>query len=101
MKKLVVLYRTPEDAEAFMRYYREKHLPLARAIPGLVRIEIAEINRTLVGEPGNFLLAELYFETEEAFAAAMKSPEFAATGADLGNFAKGLATVMIGKVTEL
>ena len=101
MKKLVVLYRTPEDTDAFMRYYREKHLPLAATVPGLLRTEITRINKTLVGAQDNFLLAELYFETEEAFAAATKSPEFAATGADLGNFAGGLATVMIGEVMEL
>jgi hypothetical protein len=30
----------------------------------------------------------------------MKSPENAALGADLGNFAKGLVTVMTGDVVE-
>ena len=100
MKKMIVLYKTPADPDAFMRYYREKHLPLAARIPGLVKTEITRIERTLMGEQGNFLLAELYFADTESFKAAMKSTENAATGADLANFAEGLATVLTGELIE-
>ncbi|HJS40113.1 MAG TPA: EthD family reductase [Sphingomicrobium sp.] len=100
MKKMIVLYKTPADPEAFMRHYREKHLPLVARIPGLVKTELTLVERTLMGEQGNFLLAELYFADAESFKAAMKSTENAATGADLANFAEGLATVMTGEVIE-
>lgn len=100
MKKVIALYKTPEDQEAFMRYYREKHVPLTGTIPGLANIAITRITNTLVGDKGNYLLAELHFEDEVALAAAMKTPEFAATGQDLGNFAKGIATIMIGEDFE-
>ena len=42
MVKAVVLYRPPEDPDAFERYYAEKHTALATAIPGLQRFEAAQ-----------------------------------------------------------
>ncbi len=101
MKKMIVVYKTPPDADAFMGYYRDIHLPLVRKIPGLVKIEVTRITRTILGEPDTALVAELCFADEASFREAMRSPENAATGADLGNFAEGLATVMIGDVIEL
>ena len=98
MKKLIALYKTPSDPAAFMDHYRETHLPLVQRIPGLVKAELTLVERTLMGEPGNYLLAEMYFADAESFKAAMKSPENAATGADLADFASGLVTVMTGVV---
>ena len=100
MKKLIAIYRVPGDAEAFLTHYREKHMPLASKIPGLIRAEVTQIERTILGEAGNFLLAEMYFADADSFKAAMKSPENAATAADLANFAEGLVTVMTGEVIE-
>ena len=100
MRKLIALYKAPADTDAFMRHYRETHIPLVGRIPGLVKTELTLIERTLMGEPGNFLLAEMYFADADSFNAAMKSPENAATGADLANFAAGLVTVMTGEVME-
>jgi len=101
MKKLIILYKKPADAEAFMEYYTSTHLPLVNKIPGLVRTELTRIERTLLGEQEFFLLAELIFADIDTFRTAMKSPENAATGADLANFADGLATVMTGEELEL
>ena len=97
MKKMLALYKTPKDPEAFLAHYNDVHAPLAQRVPGLLRIEVTQISRTLVGEQGNFLLAELYFD-DETFRDAMKSPENANLGADLANFADGLVTVMTGDV---
>ena len=100
MKKLIAVYRTPADAEAFLSHYRDKHLPLVRAIPGLVGVEATLVTRTLMGEPGTFLIAEMRFADGDSFKAAMQSPENAATGADLANFAEGLVTVMVGETLD-
>ena len=97
MKKLIALYAMPNDPEAFMAHYRTVHLPLVNKIPGLLKAELTVIDRTLMGEPGNFILAEMYFE-DDKFKDAMRSPENAATGQDLANFAEGLVTVMTGTV---
>lgn len=96
MKKLIALYKTPVDPEAFIAYYRAVHLPLVAKIPGLVRTEVTMIDRTLLGEPGSHMLVEMHFADADSFRAAMKSPENAATGADLTNFADGLVTIMAG-----
>lgn len=100
MKKLIALYKAPTDPEAFICHYRERHLPLVAKIPGLLRTELTLIDRTLLGEAGNYMLAEMYFADEDSFRTAMRSPENAATGADLVNFADGLVTVMTATVTE-
>lgn len=100
MKKLIALYKVPDDIEAFMRHYREVHLPLVSNIPGLLGTNITKIERTLIGEPGNFLLVEMLFADADSFRVAMKSPENGATGADLGNFANGLVTVMTGELLD-
>lgn len=98
MKKLIALYQTPDDVDAFMAHYRSTHAPLVGKIPGLIRMELTRIDRTLMGTPGAFLLAEMYFADEDSFRSAMRSPENAATGADLANFAGGLVTVMTGEI---
>ena len=35
MAQLVVMYKTPRDAAAFDKHYAEKHIPIAKKIPGL------------------------------------------------------------------
>lgn len=101
MKKLIILYTVPEDEVAFMAHYRNVHLPLVEKVPGLIHTNLTRINRTLMGEEGNFLLVELCFADADSFKAAMKSPENAATGADLANFAAGIVTVMAGEALDV
>jgi len=42
MARMVVIYRTPKDVEAFDRHYFEIHVPLAWKIPGLRKYEISD-----------------------------------------------------------
>ena len=101
MYKLIALYKTPEDPDAFMAHYRDTHVPLVHKIPGLQKVELTKIVNTLMGDPGNFLLAEMYFADEASYKAAMKSPENAAAGKDVGSFAAGLVTLMKGEVLKV
>jgi uncharacterized protein (TIGR02118 family) len=41
MAQLVVMYKTPRDAAAFDRHYVEKHIPIAKKIPGLRKYEVS------------------------------------------------------------
>jgi uncharacterized protein (TIGR02118 family) len=100
MKKMTVLYKMPPDLDAFMAYYQENHLPLVMKIPGLAKLEVTKVNRTMMSEQPYALIAEMSFADDESFRTAMKSPENAATGADLANFAAGLAIVMMGEAVE-
>ena len=40
MARMVVIYRTPENVEAFDRHYFDIHVPLAKKLPGLRKYEV-------------------------------------------------------------
>jgi uncharacterized protein (TIGR02118 family) len=88
MLKFIALYQRPDDPEAFEEKYFGSHVPLVEKTPGLVRAEVARVSRVLVpglfGEASPYLIAELYFESAESARAAFKSPEWQASGANLG-----------------
>ena len=88
MAKLIALYKHPEDTALFDRYYFEKHVPLAKTIPGLRRYEVSTGPvATPQGISQFHLIAELTFDSFAAIQAALTSPEGIAAGNDLGNFA--------------
>jgi uncharacterized protein (TIGR02118 family) len=39
MAQMIVIYKTPKNPAAFDRHYFEVHVPLARQLPGLRRLE--------------------------------------------------------------
>jgi uncharacterized protein (TIGR02118 family) len=90
--RLIVQYGRPTDPADFDRHYREVHVGLAQAIPGLVRFTIGH-PRPLDQGPAPYLVAELDFESAEAFAAGMGSEAGQAAGADVGTFATGGASM--------
>lgn len=98
--KLIALYRKPDDPDAFMRHYRETHLPLVLKTPHLQHAKIDEvISSPMGGEPAYYLIAQMSFPDQPSFDEAMRSPENRAAGKDLMAFAKDLATLMIVRET--
>ncbi|WMT78024.1 EthD family reductase [Bradyrhizobium sp. Ash2021] len=90
MAKVLVLYKTPTDPAAFDKYYAAIHIPLAKQIPGLKRYDVSTgVVRTPAGPSGVHLAAELNFDSLDALAAGMASPQGQAAAADLPNFATG------------
>jgi uncharacterized protein (TIGR02118 family) len=87
MIKYIAMYRKPADTEEFDDKYFSTHMPLASKTPGLVRAEVAKVQRVFVpgflGDTEPYLLAELYFESAEAMRQAFKTPEWQASGANL------------------
>jgi uncharacterized protein (TIGR02118 family) len=76
MVKAVVLYGTPEDPDAFERYYAETHRALAKAIPGLERFEAAQGIATPDGGAVPYQrIAELTFEDMDALQAGLGSEQ--------------------------
>ena len=75
------------DAEAFRRYWRETHGPLAAKLPG-IRKHVQ--NHSIVdpdGKPPTYDgYAEAWFDNAEALDQAMASPEGQAVIADQANF---------------
>jgi uncharacterized protein (TIGR02118 family) len=90
MARLLVMYKTPQDASAFDRYYFEKHVPIAKKIPGLRKYEVS---RGAVASPAGassyHLVAILQFDDVAAIQAGVASPEGQAAVGDLQNFATG------------
>jgi uncharacterized protein (TIGR02118 family) len=83
MARMVVIYRTPKNVEAFDRHYFEIHVPLAKKIPGLRKYEVSDGPVTVVaGPPDVYLIGTLYFDDLDAIKKAFASPEGQATAAD-------------------
>jgi len=95
MKKLIVLYKKPDDEHKFVEYYNNTHVPLVRKVPGLLNLVVNRITGTPFGnEPDYFMIVEMHFRDED-FDKAMQSEENRAAGKDIKNFALGLVTLLI------
>ncbi|WP_248322737.1 EthD family reductase [Caballeronia sp. Sq4a] len=89
MAKLVALYKTPSDKQAFDAHYTSTHAPLAKKLPGLRRYELSTGPVTVAqGESPYHLVAVLEFDSLDAIRSALESPEGQATAGDLSNFAQ-------------
>ena len=90
MAQLVVMYKSPKDVTAFNKHYFEKHVPLAKKIPGLKKYEVSEgLVATPAGPSGYHLVALLYFDSLAAIQGAFGSAEGQAAVADVQGFATG------------
>ena len=97
MIKFTVLYGHPDDPQAFEQHYAAVHLPLARELPGMTRLELTRFAPGPVGaRPAYYRMAELYFESEPELVATFGSATGQATVADLANFATGGVTTLLG-----
>ena len=90
MARVVVMYKTPKDVAAFDKHYFEKHVPLAKKIPGLKKYEVSQGPvGTPAGPSGFHLIATLFFDDMAALQKGFGSPEGQAAGADVAGFATG------------
>lgn len=86
---LVIYEGRPEDPEAFLKYYVEKHVPLVWAFP---RIRRVEIQRGV--DSGNFfLISRLTFDSIEDLRVAITSQERERAREDMKNFPPFRGTV--------
>ncbi|GAB2446046.1 hypothetical protein GCM10027062_28960 [Nocardioides hungaricus] len=68
--RLLVLWTHPEDKHAFEQDYRTRHLPHARAIPGLVWLRASTSSSPTYGR-----LAELAFTDRASLRSGLESAE--------------------------
>jgi uncharacterized protein (TIGR02118 family) len=86
--KLVVLYGSPDDLDAFDAHYRDVHVPLVEKVPGLDKFEWGTFVAAADGGEQTFhLIAELHFADPDALQAAMASDAGKAAGDDYGKIA--------------
>ena len=74
MYRVTVVYDEPADKEAFDRRYTEEHVPLVKAVPGLGSFQLSHPQG---GTP--YLIAELFWPSEDAYKASAATPEMAET----------------------
>jgi uncharacterized protein (TIGR02118 family) len=99
MIKLTVLYDRPADVEGFDSHYMGTHVPLAKKVPGLDRIEVTRFDPGPDGAPPRYhLMAELYFADAAAMRSALGSPEGRELGADVVNLGGTPSTHLVGSV---
>jgi len=90
MAKVMAMYGMPKDRDAFDRYYFDRHVPLAKTVPGLRHYEVTRGDIVAIGGASPYyLIATLTFDSLAAIHAALASAEGQATAADLANFATG------------
>src|SRR5258708_34386136 len=83
MAQMIEIYKTPKNPAAFDRHYFEVHVPLARQLPGLRKLET---NRgpiiSLYGASDIHLVATLRFDSLSDINAAFMSGCWRACAAD-------------------
>jgi uncharacterized protein (TIGR02118 family) len=90
MAQLVVMYKTPREAAAFDKHYFEKHVPLAKKIPGVRKYEVSKGPvATPAGPSAYHLVAILKFDDISAIQKAFASAEGQAAATDVQSFATG------------
>ena len=81
--------------EEFSRYWLERHVPLARKMPGLKRYVVNVVKRPPNREPDYHGVVELWFDDKASMKKAFSSREGAATQKDTEAFTSGLTTMYI------
>ena len=94
--RLSVFYRHPPDPAAFDAYYFSTHVPLARRLPSLKRLDIAKVLKDDPEFPSSYyLVADLWFATDREMRDSMSSPEGLIASGDLKNFASSGWSVVV------
>jgi uncharacterized protein (TIGR02118 family) len=102
MAELVVMYKTPKDKADFDKHYAEKHIPLAKKIPGLRKYTISQGPVVTPAGPSPFhLIAILTFDNLAAIQSAFGSAEGKAAAADVQTFATGGADMLLFDTREV
>ena len=96
MARMLVIYRTPKNTEAFNDHYFKVHVPLAKQLPGLVRYETSKGDIIgLAGATDPYLVAELHFESLGAIKSAFASELGKSLAADRRELAPEDASVQM------
>lgn len=82
MAQMVVIYKTPEDKEAFDKHYFDIHVPLAKKLPGLIKYEVSKGPVIAITGEQLYLIRTLYFESLKAIKTAFASEAGKACAAD-------------------
>ena len=94
MVKVLVLFGNPIDPQAFDRHFEQLHQPLLAEVPGLDELHINRVSGAAKGDSPFYLIAELWFASEEAMQGGLNSELGQRMAQDFGSFASGGVTVL-------
>ena len=95
------MYKTPRDTAAFDTHYSEKHILLAKKVPGVRGYEVSNGPVATPAGPSNYhLVAVLQFGDMAAIQKAFGSPEGQAAVADVQTFATGGVDILMFDTRE-
>lgn len=83
MARMVAIYKTPKDPEAFDKHYFGVHIPLAKKLPGLIIYDVGK--SPIISTTGHldiYCIGTLHFESMAAIKTAFASPQGQACAAD-------------------
>ena len=95
MPRLIALYSTPDDSDAFDAHYRDVHTPIVARYPNLRDVRLSK-PAGVAGRAAPFhLMAEMVFDSEADLDEALASEAGAQSARDLRNFAGAGVTMFI------
>lgn len=86
MALLIAIHKTPHDPAAYNQHYFDKHVPLAKNLPGLRKFEVS--HGPVTRADGVHLVAVLHFDDAASAEAALSSDAGKAALDDLPKFAE-------------
>lgn len=93
MARMVVIYNKPVDIEAFERHYYGIHIPLAKALPGIIKYEVSQGPIvSLAALSDVWLIGTLHFESLAAIKIAFASEAGRACAVDREKYAPDPST---------
>ena len=95
MPRLIALYNTPEDADAFDAHYRDVHAPIVSRYPHLRDIRLSKLAGVGGRSSPYYLMAEMTFDSFADLDEALASEAGAESARDLRNFAGAGATLFV------
>ncbi len=99
--RVSVCYGRPDDPEVFDDHYERVHIPLAKAVPGLVDFTWGKVASLDGSPPPYYAIASLYFADAAALKAGLRSAEMKAAAADVPTFASGGVTMFTQDETSV
>ena len=93
--RLIVLYRQPDDPEAFDSHYRDVHTPIVERYPNLRSLDLSKADGVAGRPPEYYMVAEMTFDNRADLDAALASDAGRESGRDLRNFASAGTTLLI------
>lgn len=98
MLRMAVLYRQPDDAEAFEKRYIEGHLPIIRSYENVKEISMQKVTRSLIGEfPYSYIFMGTWAD-KEGWKADMNSEKAAKATEDAKSFAPEFAVIVLEEI---